>query len=341
MGLTVTKLGTFLRFVGQQRRERGRILAELETAAPPIDVRDAAASDEVVLASNEQAWRPVGVAVRAGQSFTVDARGALWMSRALAVGLEPRVALWVRIGDAPPIRKLIGNRTTFTAWADGPVELRLKTFEWENQLGDALPGSEMKLGGSVTATVAAWADARPADTHQAPAEWRHLWRLGSGRIFAARDGEIDVATHGDVGILQLDCEHALTPRTRLDWSWRVDELPSRLPENLQVTHDYLSIAVEFETGLDLTYMWSAGLSEGHVFRCPLPWWCERETHWVQRSGHERLGEWLSESRPLAEDCRRVYGTVPERVVGIWLIANSVFQRGSGRASFRDIGLAER
>ena len=335
------KLATFARFVAQQRRARGRIVAELAAPTPPLDLTGAAASAEVELPAGQRDWTPSGLAVRAGQSFTVDARGALWLSRALAVGLEPRLALWVRIGGAAPIRKLLDNRTSFTAWADGPVELRLKTKEWASEAGDTLPGTEMKLSGAVTATVASWNDPRAADRHDAPADWNHLWRLGDGRIYTARDGEIDVATHGDVGILQLDCGQGLTERTCLDWSWRVDELPSRLPEDLQVTHDYLSIAVEFENGQDLTYMWSAGLAEGHVFRCPLPWWCERETHWVQRSGSKRLGEWLHESRPLAEDCRRAYGAAPRRVVRLWLIANSVFQRGTGRARFRDIRLVER
>lgn len=335
------KLATFVRFVAQQRRERGRLLGEIEVAAPPLDLTGAAASEILALPAGQRDWLSSGVSVRAGQSFTIDARGALWMSRGLAVGLEPRMAVWVRIGGAAPIRKLLDNRTTFAAWADGPVELRLKTAEWASDAGDSLPGTAMKLTGSVVVTVAAWSEDRPADAHNAPADWRHLWRLGNGRIYSAQDGEIGVATHGDVGILQLDCDHELTPQTSLDWSWRVDQLPSRLPEDLQVTHDYLSIAVEFENGQDLTYMWSAGLPEGHVFRCPLPWWCERETHWVQRSGADRLGQWLHESRPLTEDCRRAYGAAPRRVVRVWLIANSVFQRGTGRARFRDIALVER
>lgn len=335
------KLGTFLRFVAQQRRDRSRLLGEIEAVGAPLDTAGAAATAEVVLTPTGGDWLPTGVSVRVEQSFTVDARGAVWLSGALGVGLEPRVALWVRIGGQRPIRKLLDNRTTFTAWADGPVELRLKADEWASEAGDALAGSRLKLGGAVTATVAAWDAPRAADAHAAPDGWRHLWRLGDGRIYTAQGNEIAVSTHGDVGILQLDCDNALTPQTRLDWAWRVDELPSRLAESLQVTHDYLSIAVEFENGQDLTYMWSAALPEGHVFRCPLPWWCDRETHWVQRSGTSDLGRWLEESRPLAEDCRRAYGAVPERVVRLWLIANSVFQRRSGRVSFRDLRIVER
>lgn len=333
------KLATFARFAAQQLREKARIRAELEAARPPLDTRHAVATAALRIGAGDD-WRPTSIMVRAGQSFTVEARGAVWLSRALAMGIEPRVALWVRIGGAAPIAKLIANRTRFTAWADGPVELGLKTRgEWASPAGDVLPGDAMKASGGVEALVALWPEAAPADMAGTPKGWRYLWRLGDGRIFADSDEGIAVDTHGDVGILQLDAAADMTEDLRLRWDWRVDALPSALPEDLAPTHDYLSIAVEFEDGRDLTYMWSAGLPHDHVFRCPLPWWCERETHWVIRSGSRGLGQWLSEERLIAADCRRAYGEVPARVARIWLIANSVFQRRHGRAAFRGIGLS--
>lgn len=333
------KLGTFARFAAQQLREKRRICAELEAAPAPLDTAGAAAIGALRLATQDD-WRDSGVAVRAGQSFTVDARGAVWLNRALGVGVEPRVALWVRIGGAAPIRKLLANRTRFAAWADGPVELALKTRgEWASPAGDVLPGGAAGASGGVEALVAAWPDAAPGDDPGTPAGWHYLWRLGDGRIFGDSEDGIAVDTYGDVGILQLDAAADVTDGLALRWDWKVDALPSALPEDLAATHDYLSIAVEFEDGRDLTYMWSAGLPHDHVFRCPLPWWCERETHWVVRSGADGLGRWLSEEQAIAADCRRAYGAVPGRVVRIWLIANSVFQRRRGRAAFRGIRLA--
>jgi hypothetical protein len=52
---------------------------------------------------------------------------------------------------------------------------------------------------------------------------------------------------------------------------------------------YLSIAVEFENGQDLTYYWSAALPEETAYRCPLPWWDRHETHIAMRSGSAGLG----------------------------------------------------
>jgi hypothetical protein len=332
------KLSTFAQLVAQQWREKDRIRREFSAVRPPLDLAGAEASARLVL-DPKSGWLVTGITVRTGQSFTVDASGAVWLSQALAIGVEPRVALWVRIGGQAPIVKLIDNRTTYTAWADGPVELSLKTLgEWADEAGAVLPGGGGASSGAVVVTVAAWAAPRPADTASCPDGWHHLWRLGQGRIFDGARDDITVKTRGDVGILQLPAAAPVTEELTLRWSWRVEALPSRLPEQLAATHDYLSIAVEFDDGRDLTYMWSAGLPADHVFRCPLPWWCERETHWVVRSGSADLGRWCDEQRLIAADCRRAYGEVPARVERIWLIAVSVFQRREGRAQFRNIGL---
>ena len=50
---------------------------------------------------------------------------------------------------------------------------------------------------------------------------------------------------------------------------------------------------------------------------------------------ELLGTWLSEERDLYADYRHYIGEPPRRVVRLWLIAVSLFQRRRGRASFRD------
>ena len=79
------------------------------------------------------------------------------------------------------------------------------------------------------------------------------------------------------------------PGTTLRWSWRVDQLPIDLAEDTLPSHDYVSIAAEFDDGQDLTYYWSAALPEGTVYRCPIPTWASRETHVVVRSGRGHAG----------------------------------------------------
>jgi hypothetical protein len=142
-------------------------------------------------------------------------------------------------------------------------------------------------------------------------------------------------------IIRHPAEMTLTPSLRLRWSWRVDTLPSRLPEDTALTHDYLSIALEFDDGQDLTWYWSRCLPEGFSYRCPLPHWRRRETHIVARSRTADLGRWIDEERPvLADHQAAIGGSAPGRVVRAWLIAQTVPQASHAVGEFRRIELVD-
>jgi hypothetical protein len=59
---------------------------------------------------------------------------------------------------------------------------------------------------------------------------------------------------------------------------------------------------------------------------------------VVRSGTADLGRWLDEERDLFADYRRILGGQAREVVRVWLIANSLFQRGHGRCEYASIRL---
>ncbi len=353
---------TFLRFAWQQLRNRkklrqgfaglkefssiARSLGDLPHGAPQM-------TNLTVLAS-DAGWRTTGTSLRKGQKFTLYADGTVWISKPMSVGATPKTALWLRLAGSRPLHKMSANVSTFEAWADGELELCLKPpGEWASEDG-ALDVSVPRAGatGAIDIVMAVW-PGEPAtaleqlqamDNRVAPSGWSYLWRLGDGSIYeAAQDAGkpcIHVHTHGDVGILQFPIEAPVDDSTTLDWRWLVERLPSALPEHIQPTHDYLSMAVEFDNGQDLTYFWSAELPVDTVFKCPLPWWDKRETHWVVRSGRKELGQWQSEHRNLKADyAQAIGGTLPSKIVRVWLIANSVFQRGHGEAKFADIVLS--
>ncbi|MGD0635176.1 MAG: DUF3047 domain-containing protein [Beijerinckiaceae bacterium] len=75
------------------------------------------------------------------------------------------------------------------------------------------------------------------------------------------------------------------------------------------------------------------------FDAPSPWWDKHETHIVRRSGQEGLGTWVEESQTVFDDYKTaVGGPLPSRIVGVWLIGVSPFQRGTGECDFRGIQL---
>ena len=143
----------------------------------------------------------------------------------------------------------------------------------------------------------------------------------------------------DAGILRRECILPVDRSTTLDWTWRVDALPSTQAEDTTWTHDYLSVATEFDSGRDLTWFWSADLNPVEdTFNCPVRGWSTRETHMPVRRGSEGLGAVHRERRHVWEDHARFMGSPPRYIVAVWLIAVSHFSRSQGRATFADIRL---
>lgn len=320
------RTGTFLRFMRQQRAR----LPELQAGACKPDP-----SAPIVLTGGEPDWTASGLGVREGESFRVIASGHHWMSKGLGLVFDPVITLFVRIGGAPA-RRIGSENWVFEAWADGEVELLSKGLsEFADEAGNLLPGKRKALLPGIGVRIERTND--PASEYAPPNGWKYLWRTGEAQIYSGAPDDIEITLDREAGILRKEIDLPLTDTSSLEWDWLIENLPSPLPEDLAFTHDYISIAVEFENGRDLTYMWSAGLDEGHIFRCPLGWWCDWETHWVLRSGQGGLGDWHSERRMIAADYREALGEpLPQRIVRVWLIANNAFQRFPANARFRNI-----
>jgi hypothetical protein len=318
--------------------------------------------------AGSRGWIDTGLDLRAGEEVSLFSAGMVWLAEDLGIGVEGDVALWHRIGTGGTIAKAIGTTTSFRADQNGRLMLVAKPpGEWLDVTGRFDPAYP-RAGASGSLTVAALVWPGPAreglarfrandasgsaareaarlDAHAPlPKGWRHMWQLGETEIFRAepagsQPARICCQTAHDAGILQYPVSVALDRSTRLAWAWRADALPSKLREDSLTAHDHLSIAVEFDNGRDLTYMWSAALPEGKVFPCPLPWWHQRQTHQVVRSDLAKLGQWLEEDQPVLDDYERaVGGELPRRITGIWLIASSAFQRGRGLCCYARIRL---
>jgi hypothetical protein len=323
------------------------------------------------LPTTQPPWHDTGIDLEPGESVTLLADGRVYLSRALDIWVGPACRLWCRIGEHGRVFRGTRATHTFTAGAGGRLWLA-SCFpgEWldtSGRLGEPAP-EYARASGGVSVLVLRWhrgtdvpglfrgfarearvpglvlaETARLDQPVPVPDQWEYLWRLGPGEIFRpslAPDGRraIECRSHGDVGILQREARCPLVPGTRLRWSWRVDQLPMDLAEDTLPSHDYLSIGVEFDDGQDITYYWSAALPEGTVYRCPLPIWRDIETHVVVRSGPGALGHWIDEERDLHADYARILGGPAREVVRVWLIANSLLQRGHGRCEYASIRL---
>lgn len=336
--------------------------------APMIDAAQGAIAEHAIveLPAGRLPWTGTPVVLAPNDQVTVISVGRIWLSRALDIWVGPQFQVWGRIGETGEVFNGTHDAMTVTAkeggrlylagqfpgqFADrqGRVQPDLGVYEgavgditalvirWN---GEPAPGLDAMLAaGDVNGLIAA-ERARIADPHRAPDGWKHLWFLGQSDIFRSSEADgqpcIQCRTSANVGILQKDVSLPLHPDTELHWDWKLGRLPSALPEDTAASHDYFSIAVEFENGRDITYYWSRELPEGRAYWCPLPTWKDREFHVVQRSGEADLGKWLSEMRHLYTDYTAYMGEPPARIVRVWLIAVGLFQRLGGAADFRNI-----
>lgn len=355
--------------------------ASLLAKAPPNTVR---ASAFFLVPANQPPWFDTGLELQAGERVTIFVVGEAVLSREFNLSFHPDMQLWYRIGDAGNIFRGTRNSHTFTA--DEAGRLFLGSYfpgEWSTRSGAVSVGTEAyrMMEGGLGVYIVRWA-AEPLDSLKRlaahgdvggllalevdrlenavkpPHGWEYLWFLGPAEIYSvgqpapSKRPSIACHTHRDAAILHKDVSAPLTRDTRLRWSWKVDELPCDKPENTLENHDYVSIAVEFDNGQDLTFFWSSQLPVDSGFRCPIPTWTARETHVVARSGSDDLGRWCDEERSLYSYYERFVGTIgkldtqrdprvvppPTRIVRVWLIANTMFRKRQGRCEFGAIEL---
>ncbi len=323
----------------------------------------------MALPGNQSPWQSTGLQLQRGQAYSVFAEGRIqWSERYPHLHGGPRFHLWARIKPGGRAVNLRADTGTFVADADGTLELGIYMGMWADEFGTLrsstalyqnLEGTlgaavavfdgdpllvleSMQREGPVPALISAEAE-RLRHPLAPPSGWGYLHETGYADLYREEDSSAGLVIHAhaddDQGILRRAIDFPLTPTTTIHWRWRVDEHPSRDPEDQVISHDYISVAAELDNGRDLTWIWSSCLEPGEHFPCPVKVWRERETHFVIRSRGDSLGHWYAETRNVYEDVAEAMGPPPARVTGIWLIALSTFHHRVARASFTDITLA--
>ena len=298
-------------------------------------------------------WTDTGLVLARGERITILASGDVVWSRVADLLAAPRYHLWCRIGDGE-IFRLGSDTRTFTVADPGVLRLCIYHGIWASMDGLLKPPVDayaaLEGGFDVLSSLApedpliATERTRLATPHEPPPGFEPLWFVGRSDIFSAAqvDGApaISLRADADAGIVRKPFELTLSPGTVLEWTWRVNRLPSRGREDTFATHDYTSLALEFDDGRDLTWYWSAALPIDHYYGCPLPRWKGIETHLVVRSGPAGLGTWIDERRDAHADAVRALGNTPARIVAVWLIGISLFQRSVASVDFRRITVVQ-
>ena len=317
---------------------------------------------QVHFGKTNEGWKKTGIELVTDEAVTLFAH-ARGIEDAFGATTRAKDVLWVRVGESETWN--IGSETeTLVAPTSGELEVavRPRNIRWLDCRG-AFPEHALKEPGEaieVSVVAAVWkADPseglRRASGHESvqaaiedlaqaprlPRGFQSLCHLPKTRVHAAftegtRRGVRGKAT-GKVEIIKKPLDLPLTENSLISFDWRYDAVPALGPETDARTHDYSSIAIEFENGQDITWMRSATVPAGTSFRCPLNWWDERETHIVLESGRDGLGAWSSHTRNIAADYdRAVSGERPTRIVGVWFISVGAFGNTLADATFADV-----
>ncbi|MDD3443854.1 MAG: DUF3047 domain-containing protein [Zavarzinia sp.] len=309
-------------------------------------------------------WIDLGLEATKGQQVTFLVTGRWWLSRQHDLWFCPGLAFHARTRGQRPIYSPGTDTSTMKVLNDGPIEVaRLATLyaDEDGRLtipedvyrkddvkitgvallwrGEAAAGlaSLAAHGGDIGGLVASEL-ARLRRNRILPEGWSNLFLLGGGEESFVREanGEIVCESAGSASIIERPLTLPLASRPKLSWRWKIDQLPSAVAEDQAPVHDYLSIGVKFEDGQDLTYIWSAALPTGKVFRCPLAGWDAVETHMIVDSGAKGLGSWRELERDVASDYAAHIGGSAKAISHIWLLAITPFQRRRGSCRYADI-----
>jgi len=319
----------------------------------------------VRIKSLKAGWVASNLVVREGDVFSISSLSTI--ANKLPKPWQAKYFLWFKIGENGQAENLAFNDDYFSAKKSGEIFIAInlngKLF-WKNRMGkfseeyDALPDSVIdvnvkiinwvveenftsKLSDDENIDIAQSLLKNKKDKKKLPFGFQYIWELGQGNIFEAfsednRSG-VHAETIDEAGIIKFPMDIALRQDIQIRFDWLYHRIPAVGSETLAHFHDYASIAVEFDNGQDITWFWSRDLEPMTFFRCPLSGWEKIETHIVLQSGTKGLGEWHSHERNLVDDyLMTVGGKLPKKIVGVWIIGNSVFQRQHGEARFANI-----
>ena len=324
----------------------------------------ALANVSVQLKSSHEGWINTGLEAAKDDKILVSAEGSLDIG--LKAPMDSRHLIWVRFGDNGEVFQLTFNDEIINANDNGVLHvafLNPPNVVLGNRKGKLnssykmIPETDLdfkisaaNLSGSQLDQTAfaqslAKAERNAELLNSLPAGFDHLWYLGASNIFASKQTSrgpgVFIKTNDDGGIIKKKLDIPLTKTTEIDFSWLYRKLPAIAPETTLPTHDYMSIAIEFDNGQDITWYWSHSLAPETFYRCPLAGWDKVETHIVVQSGQDGLGEWHQHKRNIYTDySTSVGGEMPKKIVGVWFIGNSIFGRRGADAEFANISVQD-
>lgn len=181
-------------------------------------------------------------------------------------------------------------------------------------------------------------------TQEIPQDWKLSVHEGEADLTLVPDGDgqaLRLRSRLSSFSLAKAVEIDLKKTPYLAWEWKVTELPNRGDFRRRATDDQAAqLIVVFSWGVfrgeAIVYMWDSTAPEGTASQLPSPTlYPFLNLHGlVVRSAEAQTGEWITETRNVVADYRRLFGKEPERVLGIGIQINSQHTKSQAEAYWR-------
>ena len=177
-----------------------------------------------------------------------------------------------------------------------------------------------------------------------PREWKLSTKEGTADLAVVRDGSgraLRLRSHSASFAIQKEVDIDLKQTPFLVWQWKVTELPRRGDLRSSGTDDqaaqlFVMVSPDFLRTDVIAYIWDTTAPAGTVAEAPAPtiYPFVRIKMVVLRSGKQEKGKWITETRNVVEDYKKLFGDDPDKVTGIRLQINSQHTKSRAESLWR-------
>ncbi len=177
------------------------------------------------------------------------------------------------------------------------------------------------------------------DAKGVPLGWQLNEKSGKADAAVVRDDDIAAARLRSANTsfsLQKEVRVDLKKYPVLTWKWKVTKLPVGGDFRSSSTDDQAAqLFLAFSKTKAIVYIWDTTAPKGTTGNAAAPFFMTIKAV-VVRSGKSDVGTWLTETRNVYEDYKRLFGTEPGDVAGVRLQINSQYTGTSAESFFADV-----
>ncbi|MBW8057778.1 MAG: DUF3047 domain-containing protein [candidate division NC10 bacterium] len=219
-------------------------------------------------------------------------------------------------------------------------------WPWRRRCGVAL----LVVALSLASTIKSWGQellivdfGRAKD--KVPQGWELMEKNGKADLALVNDTDgqvLKLRSNSSSFSLNTEVEIDLKKTPFLEWEWKVSELPQGGDFRKSATNDQAAqLLVVFRWAIFgkkevIAYIWDSAAPKGSMGNDPsvayVPFLTIRTV--VVESGGVEKGKWITETRNVVEDYKKLFGNEPEKVQGIRIQINSQNTKSQAESYWR-------